>query len=47
VLPAYRPAGTKKWLIDPDEFDAWIKKRPVADVIESLHTPCPPGRVDV
>lgn len=37
VLPAYRPVGTKKWLIDPDEFDAWLKKRPVADVVESLH----------
>lgn len=37
VLPAYRPAGTKQWLIDPEEFDAWLKKRPVRDVLDSLH----------
>jgi len=36
VLPAYRPAGTKKWLIDPEEFDAWVKKRPVIEVVDSL-----------
>lgn len=37
VLPAYRPSGTKKWLIDPDEFAAWCKRRPVVAVLESLH----------
>ena len=37
VLPAYRPVGTKKWLIDPEEFDAWLKKRPVRDVLDSLY----------
>jgi excisionase family DNA binding protein len=36
VLPAYRPTGTKKWLIDPDEFNAWLNKRPVRDVVDSL-----------
>lgn len=46
VLPAYRPAGTKKWLIDPDEFDVWIKRRPVAEVVESLHAPYRSGRDD-
>lgn len=39
VLPAFRPAGTKKWLIDQDEFEAWLKKRPVQDVVESLNAP--------
>jgi excisionase family DNA binding protein len=36
VLPAYRPVGTKKWLIDPDEFNTWLEKRPVRNVLDSL-----------
>lgn len=36
VLPAIRPAGTKKWLIDPEKFDAWLNNAPVRSVVESL-----------
>ncbi|MHB1447342.1 MAG: helix-turn-helix domain-containing protein [Acidimicrobiales bacterium] len=36
VLPAMRPAGTKKWLIDPEQFDAWLHNAPVKSAVESL-----------
>jgi len=27
VLPAYRPAGTRQWLVDPERFEAWLRTR--------------------
>jgi len=36
LLPAVRPAGTKKWLIDPEQLDAWLTNSPVRAVVDSL-----------
>ena len=30
VLPAYRPEGTRQWLVDPERFEAWLRTRPTA-----------------
>lgn len=37
VLPAYRPAGTRQWLIDPERLEAWLQRRSTEEVLDSLH----------
>jgi excisionase family DNA binding protein len=46
VLPALRPAGTKKWLIDPEQFEAWLTNSPVRSVVESLNADYRDSRSD-
>ena len=36
VLPAYRPAGTRQWLIEPEQFEAWLRSPATEDVLDSL-----------
>jgi hypothetical protein len=36
ILPAIRPQGTRQWLIDPQEYRAWLHRAPVQHVVESL-----------
>ena len=46
ILPARRPAGTRKWLISPADLDAWVKQEPVQTVLDSLHAPYRDHRPD-
>lgn len=39
LLPAYRPAGTRQWLIDPEEFETWLRQPKIVDTLEWLHNP--------
>lgn len=39
VLPAHRPPSTKQYLINADEFDAWLKTRAVRDTVKFLNAP--------
>jgi excisionase family DNA binding protein len=39
VLAAYRPSGTRQWLIDPDHLESWLRRRDVGEVLTSLDAP--------
>ena len=39
VLPAYRPAGTRQWLVDPERFEAWLRTPATEEVLDSLGAP--------
>lgn len=39
VLPAYRPRSTKQYLINAEEFEAWLKTRAVRNTVEFLESP--------
>lgn len=46
VLPAYRPAGTRQWLVDSERFEAWLHSRQTGEVLDSLHAPYRDERPD-
>jgi len=46
VLPAYRPAGTRQWLVDPERFEAWLQTRATEEVLDSLGAPYRDDRPD-
>lgn len=46
VLPAYRPAGTRQWLVDPERFEAWLQTRATEEVLDSLRAPYRDDRPD-